>query len=428
MELIARSVTLSVLAGICCKVFFETFARSRKWKNKWMEHLAVPVFALGFMAIAVTPIPPFLLQPVRLVAVIALGAQICFQIKGWKNLVLSLLFCCMYWIISVLCVSTLYAFPLFRSGSFSDMLEYVIGGLLLCLCIWIRFLFGKRMLIWAEGKKRISWLCIPLLCMAVIMAFCMMPWKEDIAENRARMVAAAGFVLMNLYVFYVMGTLLEKEEETHRLWMLQAQTENQMSMYRSMQKSYEKQRRFLHDYKNQLNCIQGMVERGEKQETLAYLASLTGSLAKSADYVNTNHKAVNVVLNQKYQEAWEKGITISMAINDLSGLTINEEEVVTLLANLLDNGIEACEKLKQHKVIQFKMMIEEEQLILSVRNPVEKPVFIKGKRIATSKKEGREHGIGLMNVDAVIRGNGGSSVLKCEDGWFSFSAMIPMSH
>ena len=39
--------------------------------------------------------------------------------------------------------------------------------------------------------------------------------------------------------------------------LMQERTQNQMSMYQSMQKSYEQQRRYLHDYKNQLNCIQG---------------------------------------------------------------------------------------------------------------------------------------------------------------------------
>ncbi len=426
MEVIARSVILSVLLGVCCKVFFETFAHRRKGKSRWMEYMTVPVFAAGFMVIAATPIPPFVLQPVRLVAVIALAAQICFFIKALKNLILSLLLCCMYWLLSVLCVSTFYAFPRIYSDIAVDTMEFVIEGLLLCLCVTIRFFFGKRPLLWAEGKKRLGWIFMPLLCMAVIMALCMMPWNADIAQNRVRMMVVWGFVFINLYVFYVMGSLLEKEAEMHRLQMLQMRTENQMSMYYSMQKSYEKQRQYLHDYKNQLNCIQGMVEKGEKEEVLGYLAGLTGGLAKSADYVNTNHKAVNVVLNQKYQEASEKGITMTLVINDLSALTLREEAVVTLLVNLLDNGIEACEKLKQDKTIQFKMILEEGQLILSVRNPVEEPVPIRGKVIATSKENGEQHGIGLLNVDSVIRENGGSSVIKCEEGWFQFSAMIPM--
>ena len=98
-----------------------------------------------------------------------------------------------------------------------------------------------------------------------------------------------------------------------------------------------------------------------------------------------------------------------------------EEDLVTLLANLLDNAIEACEKLD---TIQFKMVLEEGQLILSVRNPVNTPVQIKNNMIVTSKKDSLHHGIGLSNVDAVIKKYGGTSVLACDNGCFSFSALL----
>ena len=117
---------------------------------------------------------------------------------------------------------------------------------------------------------------------------------------------------------------------------------------------------------------------------------------------------------------------MTMVSGDLSGLTISEEDIVTLLGNLLDNAIEACEKLSGNKVIQFKMIIEEGQLVLSIRNTVKDAVKIEDNRIVTSKRDKSQHGIGLMNVDSVIRKNNGTSVLKCEDGWFSFAAMIPM--
>lgn len=116
-----------------------------------------------------------------------------------------------------------------------------------------------------------------------------------------------------------------------------------------------------------------------------------------------------------------------ISVNDLSGLTMSEEEIVTLLVNLLDNAIEACEKLEDGRTIQFKMMLEDGQLILSCKNPVKEKVDIEGKRVPSSKKDRFNHGIGLMNIDSVIRKNGGTSIIKCEDGWFYFSAMVPLN-
>ena len=119
-----------------------------------------------------------------------------------------------------------------------------------------------------------------------------------------------------------------------------------MELYRTMQSSFEQQKRFLHDYKNQLGCVQGLLADGKTEEAGSYIAGLSEAF-KSGDYVNTNHPAVNVVLNRKYADALEKKITITMSVNDLSGLTMKEEEIVTLLVNLLDNAMEACEKLDE---------------------------------------------------------------------------------
>lgn len=73
------------------------------------------------------------------------------------------------------------------------------------------------------------------------------------------------------------------------------------------------------------------------------------------------------------------------------------------------------------------MVMEDGQLILSVRNPVSSPVLIRNNTVVTSKKDPVSHGIGLSNVDTVVRKYHGTSVLKCEDGWFSFSVILPCS-
>ncbi|MDE5598808.1 MAG: GHKL domain-containing protein, partial [Lachnospiraceae bacterium] len=261
---------------------------------------------------------------------------------------------------------------------------------------------------------------------AVSIAVAMMPLTYNAADYYARLTTAAGFAVVYILGFYHMVSLLEKESQMQKLRLLHEQTQNQMELYHSMKKRYEQQRRFSHDYKNQLNCIQGMIESGQTKEALEYISGLTGNFRQNELCVNTSHAVVNIMLNQKYQEASDRGIVMTMVSGDLSELTISEEDIVTLLGNLLDNAIEACEKLSENKVIQFKMVLEEEQLVLSIRNPVKDAVRIKDNRIITSKQDKSRHGIGLLNVDSVIRKNNGTSVLKCENGWFTFAAMIPL--
>lgn len=424
MGVIERSLILSLMTGISCKLFLGTIlSEKRKWA-RWVNGTEIPAFAAGFMLIAVTPIPPYLLQPVRVILVIFLITQFYYRTGVVRNLLASVLFCGIYWLICVMLLSFLYLLPLPESRNVFDMMEVISEGILLCLMMAFHMIFQKR----PYGLSGLRWEkfgFFPVLVMVILMAVGLMSLNGMDGENYIRFIVVFGLAVLCVSIFYFAIWRLEKEEELRWMQLGSERIQNQMEMYRSMQRSYEQQRRILHDYKNQLQCIQGMLEQGETKETLKYLSGLTGNLKKSVDIVNTNHMVVNVVLNRKYQEALEKDIAMTISVNDLSEISIGEEEIVTLLVNLLDNAIEACERLRENRVIQFKMAQEEDGLVLSVRNPVKEPVRIKDGRIATVKRDKSRHGIGLSNVDAVIRKNAGTSVLKCEDGWFYFAAMIP---
>ncbi len=425
-ELIKIFFFLFINALSCC-LYFGTIAPKREWGQKWIGKTAVFMFAAGFALIACTPVPPYIFQPVRLAVVVGVIAWLYFKIKPLQDLVLSVLFCCIYWMETALAASLIYMLPDRQAGKINVLTEEIVAVFHLCLMLAFRYRHKKSARRLMEAKwERFG--IFPIISLIVIMAVMMLPWDKggSAAQDDVRLVINLGVVVISLCAFYLIGKLLEKEDEMHRLRLLHEQTKNQMNMYHNMQNHYEQQRKSLHDYKNQLACIQGMLEEGGIKETLAYISKLTGGLKKSADYINTGHMAVNVVLNQKYQEAEEKGIIMTMSVNGLSELTISEEEIVTLLVNLIDNAIEACGKLDGNKKIQLKMMLEEGELILSVRNPVKEPVKIKDGRVVTARVDSQNHGIGLLNVEAVIKKNAGTSVIRCEDGWFSFSAMIPI--
>ncbi len=90
--LIIRSIILSYIMGMSCQVFFETVVPVRKMKHEWINRTAVLAFTAGFMVIAVTKIPPYILQPVRVILIVFLVAQIYFRISVMKNLALSVVF------------------------------------------------------------------------------------------------------------------------------------------------------------------------------------------------------------------------------------------------------------------------------------------------------------------------------------------------
>lgn len=422
---------LSFIMGTSCQLFFETIAPRRAWRHQWITYTTIPAFAAGGMIISFTQIPPYILQPVRLILLVTVAAQIYFQIHLIRNLILSVLYCGIYWSISTAIVSVFYLFPDFgyTDEFLRQMTENLTEAMNLCLMMAFHFRYKSRIRGLAESRWK-KFALLPFLCLTTMVAFNLLSSGDTAPNKYATLATVSGIAILNIFLYYFAMRILEKEETLQKMRLNAERMHSQMSMYRTVQTQYEQQRRFLHDYKNQLNCIQGLLDCGQTQEASEYITRMTGNLRAQFGDINTNHTVANIILNQKYQTARDQKIAMTFVINDLSELTMTEEDLVTLLTNLLDNAIEACEKIDDKnasitKTIQFKMVIEEDQLILSVRNPVSQPVLIKNNTVVTSKKDTAYHGIGLSNVDTVVKKYHGTSVLKCENGWFSFAAMLP---
>ena len=175
----------------------------------------------------------------------------------------------------------------------------------------------------------------------------------------------------------------------------------------------------MHDYKNQIVTIQNLVQSGNTDKAVSIMEQLTETISVDLSAINTNHPIVNAVLNQKFYTAKEKQVAMIFQIGDVHEILLTEEEIVILLCNLLDNAINECEKVVKagrDAVIQFKLVCEDEKVILSVKNPVLHKVEIIDNKVRSSREKG--HGIGLKNVESVVEKYDGSIAFDCDDKEF----------
>lgn len=112
----------------------------------------------------------------------------------------------------------------------------------------------------------------------------------------------------------------------------------------------------------------------------SFVNKISGQISKELDFICTNNVIVDAVLNTKYQEIRDKGIVFVFKINDLSSLNISDEDVVVIMSNLLNNAIEACEKCRGDKIIKLKIVIEDNNAIISVKILMRMLLFMKMER------------------------------------------------
>jgi len=238
-------------------------------------------------------------------------------------------------------------------------------------------------------------------------------------------VSSFGMLGMNIMVFYIIKDVAERKEQIYEDRIFRLQAENRAQMYRSISEGFERQKRKTHEYKNQIICMQALLDEKQYEKLERYIKRIYGGLDRDVNAIDTNNVIVNAVLNTKYHKAQEAGIVFVLKVNDLSGLGMEEEDVVTVLCNLLDNAIEACRKCDGKKVIKFKFVIEDGMVKLGIRNTFQTPVVCEHGEIKTTKTFCQEeHGAGIKNIIEVIEKYGGSYVIEDKDGEFYFSIVI----
>jgi len=203
----------------------------------------------------------------------------------------------------------------------------------------------------------------------------------------------------NVILFYLIKDFAERAESNKKDSLVKERRNHQIAMYESMELAYNQQKKKVHEFKNHLNCIQGLLQEDREKEALQYVSKINNLSEQHMNYFTTLNPVADVIINQKYQQALENGISMVTVLNELRGILMEDKDLVVLLSNLLNNAIEACDKLKkEQKQIKFKFVQQEERVILSIKNPIKGNLRIKGNEIKTSKKNEQE----AMESDFII--------------------------
>ena len=297
--------------------------------------------------------------------------------------------------------------------------------------VWVCLLFMLRR-IW-KGKNSYSELSlkewrkfyvVPLFTLAsiLLMYFC---YSGEKKVQAVYLFIAAGLIMVNFLVMVLMRDILMKGELLRESALTDQKKESQLAHYRDIQAVYERQGRKMHDYKNQIRTMQVLLKEGDTQTAAGLAERLTESISMEMSAVNTNHPVVNAVLNQKFHAAREQGVSMIFKVGDMSGIRLDGEEIVILLSNLLDNAIHECVKVVKagrKAVINIKLVQEGGKLIFSVKNPVAEKVQVTDGIVLDSS--GGMHGVGLMNVKAVVDKYGGDFAVSCDSEKFQAVVMI----
>lgn len=187
---------------------------------------------------------------------------------------------------------------------------------------------------------------------------------------------------------------------------------------------------FHHDIKKHFQILDILMASNQQENARSYLESLNVQYSTALDISEyTNNKLLNAILSNKKFIANKYNIKVRITAEKIEYFPIPSYDLCSLFDNLLDNAIEACQKVDIGRFIDIFISHPCSSIHIVVKNSINGQLNIKGKKIITTKKDKMNHGLGIKIIHNIVASVGGKSVIEFDEseGSFTTTIIIPTS-
>lgn len=319
--------------------------------------------------------------------------------------------------------------------AFIASLELALSCLLLCLL--------KRLLAKRELELHIRELCYLLLTpvtgilfVNIALQILLVPGEDSIFQLYSQVPAAIAVIPILAALFYaaILAAIaacqriigLQEEHRKHFVVSQQlAALQERMAQTAQFEDSL---RRMKHEMKNHLTNLQGLAQRGCYEEMGRYIARMDQDMPASGPEIPTGNAVTDVIISDRKNAAVRSGIGFQADFRYPSPGGFDAYDIGIILSNLLQNALEACEKMKERgqRYILLSGRQKKNFFLIEVRNSFQGAVRFDrrtGLPVST-KQEAGSHGIGLSNVRQVAEKYQGDVDIQVTEQEFCVTVLL----
>ncbi|CEN97536.1 MAG: GHKL domain-containing protein [Paeniclostridium sp.] len=229
-------------------------------------------------------------------------------------------------------------------------------------------------------------------------------------------------ILLLMVVFKIIKDIKEKSEEN----LLKEKVDIQYNYYLNLQESQDRVKRLYHDMNNHMLCIKSM--SSDKGDINKYIDSIRKNIDGFKEIYNTGNMILDIILNEKQATCNKNNIDLFCDINFSKCSFIEMTDVCSIFSNILDNAIEACNKVNNNeRYIKIRGTVVKSYYVIRCENSKMNKVKIKNNKIITSKKDKFIHGIGLKSVKSSLKKYDGELEIENFESEFLLQIYIPIN-
>lgn len=180
-----------------------------------------------------------------------------------------------------------------------------------------------------------------------------------------------------------------------------------------------------HDMKNNILCIDALIEEENYDEAHNICHCLTNKYTSIGTIVNTENYLLNAVLNVEIEKAKSYEIPIKLSITNDLKMFKNSSDIISLIGNILDNAISYLSKNKvKNNEINFSTGYEGSYSIIKCRNNILDSVLFNNPSLKTDKEDKDNHGKGITIINSIAHKYNGDVIIKERNKEFIITVIL----
>lgn len=236
------------------------------------------------------------------------------------------------------------------------------------------------------------------------------------------MTDAVFVILVNLYLFYILDTFAENKDLKYKLALYERQAQSNYEYYAKQIESNKTAMTVIHDIRKHIRVMEELKQLNTSAKMQSYTDSFEEMISPLLVRQYCSNPILNIIINDKIDYCEKNGIRFEADIQEVLIDYMKPIDITTVFGNILDNAIEASEKAED-KRITLQIHPFNEFIYIQLSNSFSGRIqwSAKGKPL-TGK--GEKHGIGLENVEKVLKDYNGSMQFSVSEQTFTVEIMI----
>lgn len=268
-----------------------------------------------------------------------------------------------------------------------------------------------------------------VLLIFIVFLFCFFTELNDYLSYQSKdIIIAYSFFLYftvigcGLLIIMLIKNIRKKSYYENLSNIMDVRLTEQVKHYEQVEKTDNELRKFRHNYKNMKIGLMSLLDNNDIVDAKKYMADCDELLDIDYTLYQTGNSIINAILSDKAMKVKDKGITIKFT-GLIPQTKISNTDLCIIFGNILDNAIEAVEKVNDDiaKEINIDVYKKKDYLFITVTNPTKTEVAIKDNKVVTSKDDKSNHGLGLSSVEETLKKYDGHLDLDCDNNKFTTS-------